>query len=116
MQLNWEIWLDHNFSPIIAKWLNEETGLNIKSSYVLDLSKATDDEIYERAKKEGNIILLSKDSDFAEIISRKGSPPKLINIKIGNTRNVQLFEFLKRNLPKAVQIITAFNIDIYELE
>jgi len=37
MQLDWEIWLDNNISPIIAKWLADETGWIVKSSYSLQL-------------------------------------------------------------------------------
>ncbi|HRO43036.1 MAG TPA: DUF5615 family PIN-like protein [Flavipsychrobacter sp.] len=116
MQLDWELWLDHNFSPIIAKWLKEETGWTVKSSYILGFNAASDLDIYAKARAKGNVIIISKDSDFAEILAVRGSPPKLINIKTGNSSNKAMFEFLKSNLPKAIRIITSFNINVYELE
>lgn len=42
MQPDWEIWLDTNISPAIAKWMNEETGVIVKSSYSLSLHHLTD--------------------------------------------------------------------------
>ena len=40
-----EFWLDCHLSPVIAKWLNEETGYVFKSAYILDLHGLTDVEI-----------------------------------------------------------------------
>lgn len=84
---SWEIWLDANISPIIAKWLAEHIGISVKSSYSLGTTNMLDQDIYDLAKQSGNIILLSKDSDFSELVSRLGSPPKLILLGIGNTNN-----------------------------
>jgi hypothetical protein len=46
MPLDFEIWLDNHLSPILAKWLSEELGLVVKSSYVLNHFHLTDLEIY----------------------------------------------------------------------
>lgn len=53
MQPDWEIWIDTNISPIIAKWMAESTGLISKSSYSLSWHYLTDKEIYEKAKAQG---------------------------------------------------------------
>ena len=68
------------------------------------------------AKGQGNVILISKDSDFAELISRLGSPPKLIALKIGNCDNRSLFNFLKQHVKEAITILTTSEIEIVELE
>lgn len=60
MQPEWEIWLDSNISPIIAKWMQDDTGLLVKSSYSLNLHSKTDAEIYNLAKIAGNIIIIPK--------------------------------------------------------
>ena len=96
MQPDLEIWLDNHISPIIAKWLTDETGLNAKSSYTLQLGKLKDFEIYQKARENGNVIIVSKDSDLDEIVSLNGSPPKLIILKIGNCDNKILFAMLKK--------------------
>ncbi len=105
MQPYWEIWLDNHISPIIAKWLNQKTGLDVKSSYILQLYNLSDYEIYLKAKNFGKVILISKDSDLDEIISTSGSPPKLINLKVGNCNNKILFSILERNLNKAIRFL-----------
>ena len=84
MQTEWEIWIDVHISPVIAKWMKEFTGEEVKSAYVLSIQNLVDIEVYRMAKSSGKIIILSKDSDFSELISRLGSPPKLITIHKGN--------------------------------
>jgi predicted nuclease of predicted toxin-antitoxin system len=79
---DWEIWLDVNISPIIAKWISEQTIFTAKSTFTLNHQTLNDLEIYERARKNGNIILISKDTDFPELITKLGSPPKLIYLNI----------------------------------
>jgi len=116
MQLDWEIWLDTNLSPIIAKWIKEYTGFEVKSSYTLSLHYLTDIEIYKRAKEQGNVILISKDADFPELISRLGAPPKLINLKIGNCDNRVLWEWIKPHINEAITVLSTSDIDIVDLE
>jgi predicted nuclease of predicted toxin-antitoxin system len=117
MQHDFETWLDNHISPIIAKWLMEETNYIVKSSYVLKLYGLSDLEIYKKAQaNERLVIIISKDTDLDEIISLKGSPPKLILLRIGNCDNRILFSFIIDNIENAIKLITTFkNKDIIEL-
>ncbi|GEP94430.1 DUF5615 family PIN-like protein [Chitinophaga cymbidii] len=116
MQPEWEIWIDVNISPAIAKWIRDETGIQTKSAYTLELYTLPDIEIYRKAKEYGNVILISKDADFPELISKQGAPPKLINIKIGNCNNQTLWELLKPHINKAINLLITDNIDIVEID
>ena len=98
---NWEIWLDTQLSPAIAKWMADYTGYIVKSSYSLQLHNLSDLAIYNKAAIKRNIILVSKDADFPELISRLGSPPKLIVIKKGNCGNNDMWEFIKPNIMRS---------------
>lgn len=116
MQPDWEIWLDVNLSPAIAKWMKEYTGLVVKSSYALSYQTLKDLEIYQTANKHGKVILISKDTDFPELINRLGAPPKLINIKIGNCDNRKLWSLLKPQIMGMVNTLTSTDTDIIEFE
>ena len=116
MPLDWEIWLDTNLSPIIAKWMSEYTGYRVKSSYLLSLHHMDDMSIYQMAKAHGNVILISKDADFPELISRLGAPPKLINIKIGNCDNQRLWSILKSGIMDAIALLISSDVDIVDIE
>jgi predicted nuclease of predicted toxin-antitoxin system len=116
MRPDWEIWLDNHISPIIAKWLQEKTSFTVKSSYKLGFYTLSDREIYAKAKKSGDIILISTDSDLEEIISISGAPPKLISLKVGNCDNKILFSLLERNLDRAIRSLLDFDKDIIEIK
>lgn len=113
---HWELWLDTQLSPIIAKWIAERTGYITKSSYSLNLNGLTDSTIYHMARAKGNVILVSKDADFPELISRLGSPPKLIVIKKGNCDNRALWDFIKPNISQSIRLLISSDVDIVELE
>jgi predicted nuclease of predicted toxin-antitoxin system len=90
--------------------------MEVKSSYVLKFDHLNDFEIYSRAKKAGKIILISKDSDLDKIISKSGSPPKLISLKVPNCDNKILFSILEKNIEKAIRTLLDFNKDIIEIQ
>lgn len=113
---DWEIWLDAQISPIIAKWITDYSGYIAKSSYTLGMLKATDFTIYNEAKSAGKVVLISKDADFPELINRLGSPPKLIKINRGNCDNRMLWEFLKPHLLTALNLLINTDTSIVEIE
>ncbi|MDM8176116.1 MULTISPECIES: DUF5615 family PIN-like protein [Olivibacter] len=116
MPLDWEIWLDTNISPVIAKWMMAHLNVIVKSSYSLDLHFLDDLTIYNRAKSAGKVVLVSKDADFPELISKLGSPPKLINLKIGNCSNQILWEKIKPRMKEVLTILAESDIDMVELQ
>ncbi len=106
MQPEFEIWLDNQLPPILAKWMTETFGWQVKSSFILQVKEASDWEIYRRAKSYPvMVILLSKDGDFPKIILQNGSPPKLIKLNIGNLPNRQLWDVLQPILHSAVKTL-----------
>ena len=115
MPPNVEIWLDNQLSPILAKWLSEELNLVVKSSFLLGFKEIKDFEIYTKAKKQGNVILVSKDADLEEIVTIHGSPPKLISLKIPNCSSKKMFNILKKEIPTALKLLNQFNKDIIEI-
>lgn len=115
-EADWEVWLDANISPIIAKWMADEMGWNVKSAYLMELSRALDSEIYDLAQRTGNIIIISKDSDFSELVNRLGAPPKLILLAIGNTNNKKLWEWLRPNVKEAFRILTQTDVSVVVLQ
>lgn len=73
-------------------------------------------DIYERVKKHGKVIIVSKATDFSELISRFGAPPKLINIRIGNCDNRTLWEFLKPGIKQTIALLSSSDVDIVEFD
>jgi len=67
----------------------------------LGLRDAKDPPIFQAARA-ADAVVMTKDSDFVEMLHRLGPPPKVLWVTCGNTSNAQLREILSRQLPTAV--------------
>lgn len=63
----------------------------------LDLEDTEDGTIWQFAKQNEDAII-TFDQDFAELAMVRGAPPKIIWLRIGNSSNDEIIEFLKNNL------------------
>lgn len=98
------IWLDAHLSPALASWLTEEFGQPAAHLRQLGLRHAKDHEIFTAARKE-NAILLTKDSDFVDMVRRLGPPPAILWLTCGNTSNLALRALLGVTLSRALALI-----------
>ncbi|BAZ68066.1 hypothetical protein NIES4106_28240 [Fischerella sp. NIES-4106] len=98
------IWIDAHLSPAIATWISDTFGIEALSLRDIGLRDAEDSEIFEAAKVQ-EIIFMTKDSDFVDLVERLGSPPKIIWLTCGNTSNAKLREILSATLLKALELL-----------
>jgi len=100
-----KLWIDAQLSPAIAAWINRTfDDLEAESVRALGLRDATDPEIFEEAKK-ADVVVMSKDDDFIQLIEQRGTPPKLIWVTCGNTSNARMREILSTALLKAIVLL-----------
>ena len=100
------LWLDAHLSPALAPKLELVLRCKVVPIRDLGLRESGDLEIFASAKLNESIIL-TKDSDFAELVQRFGPPPRIIWIRSGNRSNVEMLEVLTRILPLALLQIDA---------
>ena len=83
---------DQNISHKILQYLPE---IFSESSSVKDegLINSTDLQIWEFAKKN-DLIIVTQDSDFNDLNSLFGFPPKVIWVRTGNLRTKQIVDVL----------------------
>ena len=102
-----EIWIDAQLSPALAAWINRTyDDITAQSVRAIGLRDAEDEEIFQAAR-EANVIVMSKDSDFLNLLDRYGPPPKVMWITCGNTSNQHMRRILKQTLPSAVRMLEA---------
>ena len=98
-----EIWIDAQLSPALVAWINRNyEDLEAKSVRAVGLRDAGDEEIY-RAARRTEVIVMTKDSDFLNLLDRLGPPPKVIWVTCGNTSNRRMRKILKQTLRSAVE-------------
>jgi len=98
------IWIDAQLSPTIATWITDTFGVKALALRDLGLRDAEDVEIFEAAKAKG-VILMTKDSDFVDLVERLGEPPRIIWLTCGNTSNARLRQILSLFLPEALELL-----------
>jgi len=68
------IWIDAQLSPAIATWITNTFGVTAVALRDLGLRDAEDLEIFEAAKSQ-EVIFMTKDSDFVDLVERLEAPP-----------------------------------------
>lgn len=84
---------DQNISARITKILQTEFPDCAQVTQV-GLSNASDLSIWLAAKKN-NQCIVTFDSDFLDILTLKGFPPKIILLRFGNKRTAEIAGILK---------------------
>lgn len=98
-----EVWIDAQLSPAIADWLKASFPVKAVALRELGLRDATDREIFAQAK-QANAIVMTKDSDFVQLLAAYGPPPQIIWLTCGNTSNVHLKQLLSRSFTQALSL------------
>lgn len=99
-----KIWVDAQLSPRTARWVEQHYGIKAEALRDIGLRDAADDVIFSAAKAAGAVVM-TKDSDFVELQSRKGSPPQIIWLTCGNTSEATLQQVLTKHLPTALALL-----------
>lgn len=101
------LWLDAQLPPQLAHWITHTFGRaeNIEAIALRDLGlrDCADRDIYSRAKNAG-VIVVSKDSDFVDLVQRLGSPPQLLWLTCGNLSNARLQAVFEKTLSQALAL------------
>lgn len=104
---------DQNISHRILSLLSKsfEKSTSIKMAGLIDKS---DREIWEYAKSN-HFTIVTQDSDFNELNSLFGFPPKVIWIRIGNARTNHIAQILETNYPEIAMFIENGDYGCFEI-
>jgi predicted nuclease of predicted toxin-antitoxin system len=86
--------LDHNLSPRLVVRLGD---LFPDASHVAlaGLDRASDTQVWAYAQAHGYTIV-TKDADFSDLSLLRGSPPRVIRLRIGNCTTAQIEALIRR--------------------
>ena len=98
------LWLDAQLSPALAEWMTTTFAVEVLSVRDLSLREAEDLQIFEAARDAASVVM-TKDSDFVELVERLGPPPQVLWITCGNTSNARLKQILNSCFPDALRLI-----------
>jgi predicted nuclease of predicted toxin-antitoxin system len=92
--------VDAQLPPALARWL---ASRGHEAAHVFDrgLTSADDRTIWRDAESTDSIIL-TKDEDFALLKAIEPEGPKVVWIRLGNTRRQALLEWFEQMLPEVL--------------
>lgn len=106
--------LDNNLSPRLIERLDD---LSPDSSHVnlLGLASASDIEVWNTARERG-YCLVSKDSDFNDLVAARGFPPKVIWLRIGNCTTTQIEVLIRASYEEIKTFSSSDSAGLLELQ
>lgn len=84
---------DEHLSPKLCHGLAIEYPESVHV-HAVGLGNADDFEIWNFAR-EKDLVIVTKDSDFPDLQSVKGFPPKIVWVRIGNCSTAEITEVLR---------------------
>jgi predicted nuclease of predicted toxin-antitoxin system len=101
------IWVDAQLNPDLAAWLGAWFRVIGKSIREIGLRDSEDDELFQAARRLGVTAILTKDEDFATLVTRFGPPPQIIWLRCGNLSSIETEALLSKKFAGALARIEA---------
>lgn len=98
------LWLDAHLSPRIARWLSESFAVTAAAVRDIGLRESEDEQIFFAARR-ANVVVMTKDMDFVNLLETYGSPPKVIWLTCGNTSEDALKMIFTAAFPDAIRLL-----------
>lgn len=98
------IWIDAQLSPAIAIWINQNFPVTATALRDLGLRDAPDKQIFFQARAAAAVVM-TKDSDFVQLLENYGPPPQIVFLTCGNTSNTRLKQTLMTTLNQALALL-----------
>lgn len=100
-------WLDANLDPDLAPWLGSRYKLVVQHVRELGLQRALDREMFEAARRRDAVVIVTKDSDFVDLITLLGPPPQILRLTCGNLSTPAMHLLLARSFEDALRHLEA---------
>lgn len=89
----------------MALWITETFAIKCLHVRDLGLRHAEDPVIFQRARDSESVVVMTKDEDFVELVTRHGLPPQVLWVRCGNMSNAHFKVLLRDTFPDAWSLI-----------
>jgi predicted nuclease of predicted toxin-antitoxin system len=91
--------------PGTGPWLGVRFDLSAKPLRDIGLRDADDLDLYQAARRFGQVVIVTKDSDFVGLVRQLGTPPQVLLLSCGNLSTLELQALFSRYLPDALEAL-----------
>ena len=104
---------DNNLSnKLVARLADIYVGST--QTRLIGLARAADPEVWFYARTHGYVIV-SKDNDYAELAILRGSPPKVVWLRLGNCSSSAVEQLLRENVAVMAEFVADAERVVLEL-
>lgn len=100
------VWVDAQLAPSLARWMQASLLVDAVPLRDLGLRDAEDAVIFPLAG-EAQAVILTKDQDFADLVTRRGPPPCVVWLTCGNTSTAAPQGVLHTAWPRVNELLAA---------
>ena len=100
-------WIDAQLDPSLAAWLGSRFRVIAKPLREIGLRDASDVELFEAGGRFHEIVIITKDRDFADLVTQRGKPPQVLWLRFGNRPTIDIQILLNRTFPEALRLLLA---------
>ena len=100
------LWIDAQLPPGMCGWLASDYSLTATHLRDTPWAVAPDHTIFQSLRSAGNVIV-SKDEDFVDLVTRLDPPPQLLWVRLGNVTNRALRLAMSQSLERAIELLRA---------
>lgn len=100
-------WIDAQLDPTLAAWLGSQFRVVAKTLREVGLRDAMDIELFEAGRRFGDIVIVTKDGDFADLVTHRGKPPQVLWLRFTNRPTIAIQQLLSNSFPQALRLLEA---------
>jgi len=97
-------WTDAHLSAGFAEWLGRTYCVDVQSVHMLGMDAASDRLIFQKARA-ADVVFITKDRDFVDLIEQHGPPPRVIRLTCGNTSEFRLRQIFEEHFHAIQQML-----------
>jgi len=98
-------WLDANLDPELASWIGSQFNVIAVAVRESTLQRLPDAELFAAAKRLKVAVIVTKDSDFIDLVTRLGPPPQVLRLTCGNLSTPALRVLLNHSFRDALKLL-----------
>jgi len=100
-------WIDAHLDPSLCEWLGSRFKVIAKSLREIGLRDGEDIELFEAAGRFQDIVIVTKDSDFADLVTKRGKPPRVLWLRFPNRPTIAIQVLLSKTFEEALRLLEA---------
>lgn len=104
---------DNNLSPHLPRLLHD-LFRDANHVALVGLERASDVDVWQYARDNGYAIV-TKDTDFSDLSTQLGSPPKVVWLRIGNCSTAQIVHLLRTHAEAIMAFAASAESDVLSL-